>query len=67
MMQTLKGLDNAIGGRSKMVLRKRKERLSFYLGVKEAAQLKAYAESHELSISEIVRDKLKSLLKHLKA
>jgi len=65
-MQTLKGLDNAIGGCSKMVLRRRKERLSFYLGVKKAAQLKAYADTHELSISEIVRDKLKPLLKQLK-
>jgi len=37
-----------------------------FLIFKEAAQLKAYADNHELSISEIVRDKLKPLLKQLK-
>jgi hypothetical protein len=41
--------------------------MSFYLGLREAEYLKAYADNHETSISELVRDKLKPLLKQLKA
>ncbi len=65
-LQTLKELEDSIGGRPKFKLRKKKVRLSFYLGIKECEYLKAYAATHELSISEIVRDKLKPLLKQVK-
>jgi hypothetical protein len=66
-IQTLTDLDNALGGRSKFKLRKKMVRLSFYLGIRETEHLKAYADNHETSISELVRDKLKPLLKQLKA
>lgn len=62
-MQTLEALDKAVGGRSKMRLRRKMVRLSFYLGVRETENLKAYVDSHEVSISELVRARLKPLLK----
>lgn len=62
-LQTLKELEDSIGGRPKFQLRQKKVRLSFYLGLRECEYLKAYADTHELSISEIVRGQLKPLLK----
>lgn len=62
-LQTLKELEHSIGGRPKFKLRQKKVRLSFYLGIRECEYLKAYATTHELSISEIVRGRLKPLLK----
>lgn len=62
-LQTLKELEDSIGGRPKFQLRQKKVRLSFYLGMRECEYLKAYATTHELSISEIVRGQLKPLLK----
>ena len=62
-LQTLKELEHSIGGRPKFQLRRKKVRLSFYLGLRECEYLKAYATAHELSISEIVRGQLKPLLK----
>ena len=62
-LQTLKELEDSIGGRPKFQLRQKKVRLSFYLGVRECEYLKAYASAHELSISKIVRGRLKPLLK----
>jgi len=62
-MQTLSELEHSIGGRPKMKLRRKKVRLSFYLGVKENEKLKKYADSHEKSISQVVRESLKVLLK----
>jgi hypothetical protein len=62
-MQTLSELEDSIGGRPKMKLRRKKIRLSFYLGVKENEHLKKYADNHDKSISQIVRESLKLLLK----
>ena len=62
-LQTLKELEDSIGGRPRFKLRQKKVRLSFYLGMRECECLKAYATTHELSISEIVRGRLKPLLK----
>lgn len=62
-LQTLKELEDFIGGRPKFQLRQKKVRLSFYLGMRECEYLKAYATTHELSNSEIVRGQLKPLLK----
>jgi hypothetical protein len=62
-MQTLSELEHSIGGRPKMKLRRKKVRLSFYLGVKENENLKKYADNNDKSISQIVRESLKPLLK----
>lgn len=62
-MQTLSELEHSIGGRPKMKLRRKKVTLSFYLGVKENEHLKKYADKNDKSISQIVRESLKQLLK----
>ena len=62
-MQTLSELEHSIGGRPKMKLCRKKVRLSFYLGVRENENLKKYADSHDKSISQVVRESLKPLLK----
>lgn len=61
-MQTLSELEHSIGGRLKMKLRRKRVRLSFYLGVKENETLKKYADNCDKSISQIVRESLKPLL-----
>lgn len=62
-MQTLAELELSIGGRPKKALRKKKIRLSFYLDLKEAQLLNEYAETHDKTISKVVRESLKALLK----
>ena len=62
-MQTLSELEHSIGGRPKMKLRRKKVRLSFYLGVKEAKRLRVYADKKDKSISDVVRVQLQPLLK----
>ena len=54
-LQTLKELEHSIGGRPRFQLRRKKVRVSFYLGLRECKYLKANATAHELSISEINR------------
>ena len=61
-MQTLEELQNSIGGRPKFKLRRKKVRLSFYLDIREAEFLKAYAEANDKTISKVVRELLKPLL-----
>ncbi|MFB0998773.1 MAG: hypothetical protein QMC13_00870 [Colwellia sp.] len=62
-MQTLSELEHSIGGRPKMKLRKKKVRLSFYLDIKETQQLKEHAEASDKTISQVVRESLKPMLK----
>jgi hypothetical protein len=62
-MQTLSELEHSIGGRPKMKLRRKKVRLSFYLGVLEAENLKEYADNHDKSTSQIIRELLIPLLR----
>lgn len=62
-MQTLAELEQSIGGRPKKALRKKKIRLSFYLGLKEAQLLNEYAEIHDKTISKVVRETLQALIK----
>jgi len=61
-MQTLSELEHAIGGRPKRILRKKKIRLSFYLDLKEAEQLKVFADDHDKTISKVVRESLKAVI-----
>tara|TARA_R110001592_G_scaffold204892_5_gene455211 strand:+ start:3692 stop:3883 length:192 start_codon:yes stop_codon:yes gene_type:complete len=61
-MQTLSELEHAIGGRPKRILRKKKIRLSFYLDLREAEQLKVFANEHDKTISKIVRELLKTIV-----
>ncbi len=62
-MQTLSELEHAIGGRPKKALRKKKVRLSFYLDLKEAQLLNEYAETHDKTISKVVREMLQAVIK----
>tara|TARA_R110000744_G_scaffold299518_1_gene408891 strand:- start:2048 stop:2242 length:195 start_codon:yes stop_codon:yes gene_type:complete len=62
-IQTLAELEQSIGGRPKKALRKKKVRLSFYLDIREAQLLNEYAEIHDKTISKVVRELLKLLLK----
>jgi len=62
-MQTLAELEQSIGGRPKMKLRKKKVRLSFYLDLRESQLLKNLADEKDKTTSQIVRESLKSLLK----
>lgn len=62
-MQTLSELEHSIDGRPRMKLRRKKVRLSFYLGVRENEHLKKYADNHDKSNSQVVRESLKPLLK----
>ncbi|MEI6896113.1 MAG: hypothetical protein V5786_01230 [Psychromonas sp.] len=59
-LQTLKELEDAIGGRP--ALTNRKQRLSFYLNDKEALILKAYALENNISVSRVISDLLRPLL-----
>jgi hypothetical protein len=61
-MQTLDELEHSVGGRPKFKLRRKKVRVSFYLGLEEAENLKEYADNHDKSTSQIVRESLKTLL-----
>jgi hypothetical protein len=61
-MQTLSELEHSIGCRPKMKLRRKNVRLSFYHGVKEAENLKKYADNNDKSNSQIVRESLMLLL-----
>lgn len=62
-LQTLKELDNAIGGRPP--LPRKKCRLSFYLAPDEALKLKANAIKTDTTVSKIVRNLLKPLVNDL--
>jgi hypothetical protein len=61
-MQTLEELQNSIGGRPKIKLRRKKVRLSFYLDIREAELLKTHAEANDKTISKVIRELLKPLL-----
>ena len=60
-IQTLKEIEHTLGGRDKT--NNRKVRLTFYLNPSEARELKQYSLRHDISISEIVRQSLKFLIK----
>jgi hypothetical protein len=62
-MQTLAELELSIGGRPKKALRKKKIRLSFYLDLKEAQLLNEYAETHDKTISKVIREMLQAVIK----
>lgn len=62
-MQTLEELQHSIGGRPKFKLQRKKVRLSFYLDIREAELLKAHAEANDRTLSKVVRESLKALLK----
>jgi RNA-splicing ligase RtcB len=62
-MQTLKELQHSIGGRPKFKLQRKKVRLSFYLDIREAQKLKNYAEANDKSLSQVVRESLKEVIK----
>ena len=62
-MQTLEELEHSIGGRPKMKLRRKKVRLSFYLDIRETERLKEHAEVNGKTLSQVVRESLKPLLK----
>ena len=65
-MQTLEELQRSIGGRPKFKLQRKKVRLSFYLDIREAQQLKDHAEVTDNTLSQVVRESLSSLLKSSK-
>jgi hypothetical protein len=60
-LQTLEGLDKAIGGRPKTP--NSKSRHSFYLSAREYELLKIYVRDNDTTISEIVRNLIKPILK----
>tara|TARA_B100000809_G_C14844693_1_gene426079 strand:- start:119 stop:307 length:189 start_codon:yes stop_codon:yes gene_type:complete len=60
-LQTLEGLDKAIGGRPKAPTSKRRH--SFYLNAKESELLKVYVRDNDTTVSELVRGMLKPMLK----
>ena len=62
-MQTLAELEQSIGGRPKFKLCRKKVRLSFYLDIREAELLKHHAEVNDNTLSQVVRNSLKLLLK----
>tara|TARA_B110000467_G_C18265731_1_gene449133 strand:+ start:19 stop:213 length:195 start_codon:yes stop_codon:yes gene_type:complete len=62
-MQTLEELQHSIGGRPKFKLRRKKVRLSFYLDIREAELLKAHAEAKDKTLSKVVRESLKVVIK----
>jgi len=59
-LQTLEGLDKAIGGRPKAPASKRRH--SFYLSAKESELLKKYAHDNDITVSAIVRTLIKPIL-----
>ena len=59
-IQTLKEIEDAIGGRKETG--NRKVRLTFYLNSSEARLIKDYASEQDKSISQIVRSSLKKLI-----
>lgn len=60
-LQTLSGVDEAIGGRPKS--QSPKQRHSFYLNAKESAFLKEYAQQNDITVSELVRILLQRFFK----
>ena len=62
-LPTLESIDQSIGGRTKSS--QTKTRLSFYLSHEETAILKAYVKAKDTSVSRVVRDLLKPLLKKI--
>ena len=60
-LQTLEKLDKAIGGRPKAPASKRRH--SFYLSPREYELLKIYAHENDTTVSEIVRNLVKPILK----
>lgn len=63
-MQTLEELQHSIGGRPKFKLRRKKVRLSFYLDIREAELLKAYAEANDKTLSKVAREAIKKLMRN---
>lgn len=58
-LQSLKGLEKSIGGRPKSQQQKRRH--TFYLSESESETLKSYSLENDITISELVRNKLKSM------
>jgi len=59
-LQTLEGIDKAMGGRPKTQSPKRRH--SFYLNAKESALLKQYTRDKDISVSELVRELIKKIV-----
>ena len=60
-LQTLTSLEKSIGGRPKTTAPKRRH--SFYLSAKESELLKNHVRDNDTTVSEIVRNLVKSILK----
>ncbi|PKH31457.1 hypothetical protein [Shewanella sp. ALD9] len=59
-LQTLKSLEDSIGGRPKTLAPK--QRHTFYLNPKESKLLKAYARDKDICVSQLVRNLIKELV-----
>lgn len=60
-LQTLDGLEKSIGGRPKILESKRRH--SFYLNAKESELMKIYVVDNDTTVSEVVRNLIKPMLK----
>lgn len=60
-LQTLTSLEKSIGGRPKTTSPKRRH--SFYLHPKESELLKEYSRKNDITVSELVRNLIKQVVK----
>jgi len=61
-LETFNDIEKSMGGRPKSL--NPKIRLSFYLSQEETIQLKGYTVGNDLTISELIRNLVRSLIKN---